>query len=385
MLPNEYLVSAGARERWLRWKGDLRRAESRGDTEAETVDDMETSEVGTGTKAQLSPLVKQSKTLAPSISLTLSAASTPQKSPTATINDYFNASPSFSSAKGSRSQTHGRNSSVDSPRLTRMLSSPLSHGQGGHDGQGYPNSDEGGDYDSESAIDDMPQWKRARTNSENCTDEPKVSTLSATTANSMQLPSVTSSSETFASLHTTTSSRLPKSVDTTASPRSTAIDYNERRSDSFHPGGSSLHQLGPQDLKDQNDLIMDTVGAIAVDCYGHIAAGSSSGGIGMKHRGRTGPAALVGVGTAVIPVDPPDRSRECVAVVTSGTGEHMATTQAASVCASRLMFDRRLRRREEPEAYTEDNAIRDFIQTDFMGKLNTLDHSAERIDPPSFS
>ncbi|KAL9038813.1 MAG: hypothetical protein Q9180_002903, partial [Flavoplaca navasiana] len=41
-----------------------------------------------------------------------------------------------------------------------------------------------------------------------------------------------------------------------------------------------------------HDDITDTVGAIAVDCLGNIAAGSSSGGIGMKHRGRIGPAAL---------------------------------------------------------------------------------------------
>ncbi|KAI1172983.1 nucleophile aminohydrolase [Nemania sp. FL0916] len=84
---------------------------------------------------------------------------------------------------------------------------------------------------------------------------------------------------------------------------------------------------------DDVDRITDTVGAIAVDHLGEMAAGSSSGGIGMKHRGRVGPAALVGVGTAVIPADIDDNS---VAAVTSGTGEHMATTMAAQRCADRL-------------------------------------------------
>lgn len=116
------------------------------------------------------------------------------------------------------------------------------------------------------------------------------------------------------------------------------------------------------------DRVSDTVGAIAVDSYGHIAAGSSSGGIGMKHKGRIGPAALNGIGTSVIPVDPNDPEKTCVASVTSGTGEHIATTLAAHTCASRVYYTQRKRPDGSFEEVTEDEAMGAMIATDYMGK-----------------
>lgn len=118
----------------------------------------------------------------------------------------------------------------------------------------------------------------------------------------------------------------------------------------------------------QPDNITDTVGAIAIDCYGNIAAGSSSGGIGMKHRGRVGPAALVGIGTAVVPVEPKDDTKQCVATVTSGTGEHMATTMAAGSCAGRLYSTSQKGKHGTSEpADDDDQAMRSFVENDFMG------------------
>lgn len=116
-----------------------------------------------------------------------------------------------------------------------------------------------------------------------------------------------------------------------------------------------------------DDSITDTVGAIAVDCLGNIAAGSSSGGIGMKHRGRIGPAALVNVGTAVIPIEVNDPKKTSVASVTSGTGEHMATTFAASLCASRIYTSTRRTKNGGLEPIDDDGAIRAFVERDFMG------------------
>jgi taspase (threonine aspartase 1) len=129
---------------------------------------------------------------------------------------------------------------------------------------------------------------------------------------------------------------------------------------------------GDEQSKDAVDTITDTIGAIAVDCYGRIAAGSSSGGIGMKHSGRVGPAALVGIGTAVIPGDPQDPEQTSVATVTSGTGEHIATTLAASTCASRIYYSDRKDESGMTENVTEEEAIKSMVDVDFMGEYCCL-------------
>lgn len=120
---------------------------------------------------------------------------------------------------------------------------------------------------------------------------------------------------------------------------------------------------------DDEDQINDTVGVIAIDNQGRIAAGSSSGGIGMKHRGRVGPAALVGIGTAVIPADEGDtRQMATVAAVTSGTGEHMATAMAAHKCAERL-YQGSVRGSDGSDVLDvgdDDEVMASFVQHDFM-------------------
>ncbi|KAK3320936.1 nucleophile aminohydrolase [Cercophora scortea] len=123
----------------------------------------------------------------------------------------------------------------------------------------------------------------------------------------------------------------------------------------------------PQESSADLDMVTDTIGAIAIDLKGNIAAGSSSGGIGMKHRGRIGPAALVGIGTAVVPEDPDDEWACSVAAVTSGTGEHMATTIASAKCAERLFTDtRRGPGGRDIEEVDEHHLMESFILDDFM-------------------
>lgn len=132
--------------------------------------------------------------------------------------------------------------------------------------------------------------------------------------------------------------------------------------------------------EETGDNITDTIGAIAIDSYGRIAAGSSSGGIGMKHKGRIGPAALIGIGTAVIPVDAVDPEQTSVAVVTSGTGEHIATTLAASTCANRIYFSDRKDENGLTENVTEEEAIKSMIDKDFLGEFIRKPVISPRLD-----
>jgi taspase (threonine aspartase 1) len=106
-------------------------------------------------------------------------------------------------------------------------------------------------------------------------------------------------------------------------------------------------------VPEDEDLVTDTVGAICVDKWGRVAAGSSSGGIGMKFRGRVGPAALIGVGTWIRS----DDDGIVVATTCSGTGEQMAHTMIASKAVERMF-----------ETDDEFNGLKIAIEHDFMGR-----------------
>jgi len=71
-----------------------------------------------------------------------------------------------------------------------------------------------------------------------------------------------------------------------------------------------------------------TIGAVAVDVSGHVAAATSTGGITAKQWGRIGDSPLVGAGTYA-----DDRS---VAVSATGSGEYFIRAVAAHEVASRM-------------------------------------------------
>lgn len=151
---------------------------------------------------------------------------------------------------------------------------------------------------------------------------------------------------------------------------------HERTSSPLQEPQTDEHFLPSPRLSDQ-DHITDTVGCIAIDQWGNIACGASSGGISMKHRGRVGPAALVGVGATVMPVDDHDEDETAVATVTSGTGEHMSTTMASNVCSERVRNSVRKGRGGALQDCLEEEAVRGFIENDFMGhpSVKTSDSS----------
>ncbi|KAG9529938.1 N-terminal nucleophile aminohydrolase, partial [Aureobasidium melanogenum] len=196
----------------------------------------------------------------------------------------------------------------------------------------------------------------------------------STSSESLQLPSITPSPElqpTLTGLPTLGGAdvHLPESP-----KEQTAETLLPEPSDSIPPS-----PLPASRIDEEEDHITDTVGAIAIDSYGNIACGASSGGIGMKHRGRIGPAALVGIGSAVIPVDPDDKDRNTVAAVTSGTGEHMATTMASTMTAERLFYS--VKKTPAGIVDTDDaDAIKSFIERDFIGHPSVKNsHSAGAI------
>lgn len=237
-------------------------------------------------------------------------------------------------------------------------------------------------------------------------DGSSASETSGSTATSMKLPSLTPSPEPRQeSASTTTTSAMttaaPEAASETGStPPLEALILNlpdtpeEKRIESptprtrtplahvyeyppFPPEAPATPRSGKAASQDEaqpnerEDHVTDTVGAIAIDSSGNVACGASSGGIGMKHRGRIGPAALVGVGAAVVPQDPEDKDQTSVAAVTSGTGEHMATTMAATVFAQRLYYCVKKGRGGAPfeEANCDEDAIASAIETEFMGEL----------------
>ena len=74
-----------------------------------------------------------------------------------------------------------------------------------------------------------------------------------------------------------------------------------------------------------------TIGAVAVDCHGHVAAATSTGGLTAKQWGRIGDSPLIGAGTY---------ADDAAAVSATGSGEYFIRTVAAHAVAARVRLAR---------------------------------------------
>lgn len=349
IVPHDALVSRSARERFLRWRDDLKRAgraqltpgtpNSRSSTGGEDMIDLEYEERVSNkqrrdhTNAMLSGTWNEGQPDSPQ-----SQSPTPVNSSGESLPYDSHSPKSTDTQPGTPPSPETFSLGSESP--FRLVSRSPST-QGSRDGSSPA--------------------KRARYGPFRSSDgQPRMHSLLGLTGESLQsAPDAKANFAGMAAIHNT---HQAEGTDGPTSP--TENDFSTLDDTFSPPSRETTPRATP--LDPDEDFITDTVGAIAIDIYGNIAAGSSSGGIGMKHRGRVGPAALVGIGTAVIPVDPQDPEGITVAAVTSGTGEHMATTMASQKCAERLYFCSRRGAGGVNITATEEEAMHAFVQNDFM-------------------
>jgi L-asparaginase / beta-aspartyl-peptidase len=112
-----------------------------------------------------------------------------------------------------------------------------------------------------------------------------------------------------------------------------------------------------------------TVGAVALDTRGNLAAATSTGGLTNKHVGRVGDSPLIGAGTYA--------ENGVCAVSATGAGEvFIRYTAAADVCA-------RVRYRNESVEAAADEVIRELKAANGEGGLIALDASGKVAIPYS--
>ena len=385
ILPHDALISPAARERWVRWRADLKVAERKarktrahpssytirnGFEPTEELEQMRIRQQHTQNLLRGHPSLLQSPSPEPSDdsrhSSIMNSSTTFSDSPEPPIeqspnrpNDSFPITPErpsvrplgevFVSTVKESSQNAFINSTQKIPTISQFRKHKAARGAASDK---IHEDSEMKDLSSAS----VPGVSRHKTWGDGSDDELAANSGAPASQPSIQAPPATDIDNTSPEILDKKDIQSPPHRMTSPSGQAEETVPLSSRS----PGA-------PLPQPDKPDHITDTVGAIAVDSWGRIACGASSGGIGMKYRGRVGPAALVGVGAAVVPMDPEDSEQTSVATVTSGTGEHMTTTMAATVSAERLYQGVRKTAGAEYVSVTEDEALRAMIENEFMG------------------
>ncbi|KAK7720420.1 hypothetical protein SLS57_005509 [Botryosphaeria dothidea] len=392
VLPHDALVSPAARERWQKWTSDLRYAEkkiakaittpiSQPSFVPEPLDPLEDEKERkrlrmqhTQTMLRGFPVLPESTT-SPKPSNTPSHSS-PSSNSTTDSSGISNVPSDISLINHDQEQATFKEA-THNPLINSTQTVPtLSSLPGKKRQEQSPFTDvKMSDVEENTEFHAGQAGDRRRSNTWNDGSGEESDSSSAT----LQLPSLTPSpppKEAVEQPLPETPTPIPHAIQRTTSELRHVIERAPlppqpalRRGGSEDPG-SHKEQAPSRGSQARQDHITDTVGAIAVDCYGNIACGASSGGIGMKYRGRVGPAALVGVGAAVVPADSDDKDKVSVATVTSGTGEHMATTMAATVGAERLYHSLKKTKDNRLQSVPEEEAVRGMIEKEFMGLMS---------------
>lgn len=108
-----------------------------------------------------------------------------------------------------------------------------------------------------------------------------------------------------------------------------------------------------------SDEKFGTVGAVALDCNGNLAAGTSTGGLTNKRYGRVGDSPIIGAGTYA--------DNRSVAVSATGTGEMFIRIAAAFNTAAQV------RLRQIPADQAADNTLAEIAAINGTGGLIVVD------------
>ncbi|HQR23152.1 MAG TPA: isoaspartyl peptidase/L-asparaginase [Steroidobacteraceae bacterium] len=88
------------------------------------------------------------------------------------------------------------------------------------------------------------------------------------------------------------------------------------------------HLHGEADVEDE--AVLGTVGAVALDAHGNLAAATSTGGMTAKKWGRVGDSPIIGAGTYA--------ANDCCAVSATGHGEYFIRAVVAHEIASLMRY-----------------------------------------------
>jgi L-asparaginase / beta-aspartyl-peptidase len=100
----------------------------------------------------------------------------------------------------------------------------------------------------------------------------------------------------------------------------------QERSDAGGRGGAAVAAVAGDDLWPTSAWKMGTVGAVALDREGNLAAGTSTGGMTNKRWGRVGDAPIIGAGTYA--------DNNCGGISATGHGEYFIRSVVAyDICA----------------------------------------------------